>query len=85
MGQKEKLVSRFMKLPKDFTFYETIRLLGYFGYEIHNKGTTSGSRIRFKNKVSGDFIDMHKPHPESIMKEWMMKKIYLYLKNKKLI
>jgi hypothetical protein len=85
MGQREKLISRFMKLPKDFTFDETKRLLNYFGYEIHNKGNTSGSRIRFINKDSGEFIDMHKPHPESIMKEWMMKKIYLYLMNKKLI
>ena len=61
MGRKEKLIQRFLKLPKDFTFEETITLLGYLGYRIH------------------------RPHPGSIMKEWMMKKIYLHLKSKNLI
>ena len=50
MGSKEKLVERFKKLPKDFTFEETLVLLRIFGYEKHNKGATSGSRIRFKNE-----------------------------------
>lgn len=84
MGRKEKLIQRFLKLPKDFTFEETITLLGYLGYRIHNKGATSGSRIRFVNDL-GEFIDLHRPHPGSIMKEWMMKKIYIYLKFKNLI
>jgi len=84
MGRKEKLVQRFLRLPKDFTFEETVTLLGYLGYTIHNKGTTSGSRIRFVNS-SGEFIDLHRPHPGSIMKEWMMKKIHVHLKSKNLI
>ena len=70
MGSKEKLVERFKKKPKDFTYEETISLLAYFGYEVHNKGATSGSRVRFKG---------------SIMKEWMIKAIYQHLKNNGLI
>lgn len=81
MGTKEKLVERFLRLPKDFTFEETLKLLSIFGYNIHNKGTTSGSRIRFKNEQTGQYIDIHKPHPGSIMKEWMMKAIYQHLKS----
>ncbi len=84
MGQKDKLLQRFLRLPKDFTFEETVTLLGYLEYSIHNKGATSGSRIRFVN-ASGEFIDLHRPHPGSIMKEWMMKKIYVHLKLKNLI
>lgn len=84
MGRKEKLVQRFLRLPKDFTFEETVTLLGYLGYRVQNKGITSGSRIRFVN-VDGEFIDLHRPHPGSIMKEWMMKKIYVHLKSKSLI
>lgn len=38
MGSKEKLIERFKKLPKDFTFEETLSLLGYFGYTKHNMG-----------------------------------------------
>lgn len=85
MGRKEKLLSRFLKLPKDFTFDETISLLGYLGYSVHNKGKTSGSRIRFKNDALGIYVDLHKPHPDSIMKQWMMRTIYDHLKMNKLI
>jgi hypothetical protein len=72
-------------LPKDFTFDETISLLGYLGYSVHNKGKTSGSRIRFKNDALGIYVDLHKPHPGSIMKQWMMRTIYDHLKMNKLI
>lgn len=48
MGSKEKLIERFCKLPKDFTYEETLKLLSSYGYNEHNKGATSGSRVRFK-------------------------------------
>ncbi len=85
MGSKEKLVERFKKKPKDFTYEETLSLLAYFGYTEHTKGSTSGSRVRFKNDQTGAYIDIHRPHPGSIMKEWMVKTIYQHLKNHKLI
>ncbi len=31
MGTKEKLVERFKKLPKDFTYEETLKLLSILG------------------------------------------------------
>ena len=82
---KEQLVERFKKLPKDFTYEETLKLLSIFGYYEHNKGATSGSRVRFKNEQTGQYIDIHKPHPGSIMKEWMMKTVYQHLKSNGLI
>ena len=85
MSSKEKLIERFKKLPKDFTFEETVKLLSIFGYQVHNKGATSGSRIRFKNESTGMYIDIHRPHPQSIMKNWMMKEIYKHLSENKLI
>lgn len=85
MGRKEKLIRRFLQLPKDFTFDEIITLLGYFDYKIDNKGATSGSRASFKNTKTGVSINIHKPHPGPVMKEWMMKQIYLHLKNNSLI
>lgn len=45
----------------------------------------SGSRIRFKNEQLGIYIDLHRPHPGSIMKQWMIKTIYDHLKNNDLI
>ena len=85
MGTKEKLIDRFRKRPKDFTYEETIRLLSYFGYIEHTKGATSGSRVRFVNHETGAIIDIHRPHPGSIMKEWMVKTICQHLKNNGLI
>lgn len=85
MGTRDKLIERFKKLPKDFSFEETVTLLSYFGYEKHNKGASSGSRIRFFNPKTKEFINLHRPHPGSIMKGWMMKEIYNHLKEHGLI
>ena len=74
MGSKEKLIERFCKLPKDFTYEETLKLLSSYGYNEHNKGATSGSRVRFKNEQTGQYIE-----------EWMMKAIYQHLKSNGLI
>ena len=85
MGSKDKLLERFKKKPKDFTYEETVSLLAHFGYSEYQKGATSGSRVRFKNEATGSYIDIHRPHPGSIMKEWMVKTIYQHLKNNGLI
>ena len=45
MSSKDKLISRFLTLPSDFTFEELERFLTIFGYAISNKGKTSGSRV----------------------------------------
>ena len=60
-------------------------MLEYLGYTVHNKGATSGSRVRFKNEQTGEYIDIHRPHPGSIMKEWMINTIYNHLKSNKLL
>ena len=75
MGTREKLIERFKNQPKDFTFDEMVKLLAGFGYETSNKGKTSGSRLRFMNRDIKSIIDIHKPHPGSIMKEGAMKDI----------
>ena len=85
MSSIEKLLERFKKKPKDFTYEETLRILSYFGYEVHNKGATSGSRVRFKNEATGEYIDIHRPHPGSVMKEWMLNAVYQHLKSKNLL
>ena len=85
MGTKEKLIERFKRQPKDFTFDEMVKLLVGFGYSISTKGKTSGSRIRFINKASLSVIDMHRPHPSNVMNEGVMKDVYTKLKNNFLI
>ena len=63
---------RFKALPNDFTWTELVRLFSMFGYEISNKGKTSGSRVIFKKGESA--YAAHKPHPGSIVKASFLKK-----------
>jgi hypothetical protein len=71
MGRKEKLIARLKNNPKDFTFDEMRNLLELLGFEISQKGKTSGSRVRFKK---GDVpISLHKPHPRKELLEYQIK------------
>ena len=78
MGSKDKLVERFKTKPKDFTYEETLSLLAYFGYHEHNKGATSGSRVRFKNEVTGNYIDITY-HEEGILIIYIINFIYIII------
>lgn len=77
MGTKEKLVERFKGQPKDFSWDELVRLFSIFGYEINNKGKTSGSRVIFKKGDSS--YTAHKPHPGSIVKGYVIKQVTEFL------
>jgi hypothetical protein len=83
MSTKEKLIARFKRQPKDFTWQELVRLLGIFGFEVDNKGKTSGSRIVFVTDV--DEIEVHKPHPSNIIKEYVMKRVFRFLIDREFI
>lgn len=85
MGTKEKLIERFLKSPKDFTFDELIRLFSIFGFQISNKGATSGSRIEFLNEKKNLSYIAHKPHPSSVIKGYVMKQILCFVFENKLI
>ena len=51
MTKKNKLLERFLSVPKDFTYDELKTLLRSLGYEESNLGKTSGSRVeRVKRK-----------------------------------
>lgn len=73
MSTKEKLLERFLRQPKDFTYQELSRLLKGFGYVEETKGKTSGSRVMFFNKDKEHSIMIHKPHPGNIIKSYVMK------------
>lgn len=85
MGTKEKLIGRFLTLPKDFTYDEVRRLFGLFGYSESDKGSTSGSRVEFVSANGKNSYIMHKPHPSNIMKGYVMKQLLAYIRENKLI
>lgn len=83
MSTKGKLKDRFCSLPNDFTFEELIRLFSSFGFELDNKGKSSGSRVAFIK--DDDTFTMHKPHPGNIVKKGTLKNIKEYLEEKDLL
>jgi len=85
MGTKEKLVERFMRQPKDFTFQELIRLFQIFGFEVSQKGKTSGSRVEFVNSEKELSYGAHKPHPDSAIKSYVMKQVLEFLTSNKIM
>lgn len=85
MGTKEKLIERILSQPKDFTYDEARRLFGIFGYKESNKGNTSGSRVEFVNPEGDAPFALHKPHPGSILKPYVVKAIVEHLRKNNLI
>lgn len=78
MSQKEKLISRLLQTPKDFSFDELKALLRTFGYTFD--GSRSGSRVSFFNEEKKSVIILHKPHPGSIIKPYQLKQVIEKLK-----
>lgn len=85
MGTKEKLIERFLTLPKDFTYEEVKRLFSIFGYVESNKGNTSGSRVEFVSTDEQSSYIMHKPHPSNIIKGYVIKQMHSFIQDQKLI
>jgi len=83
MSKKEKLITRLLSQPKDFSFDEVKSLLGLCGYAVTNAGRTSGSRICF---IRGQKIfRMHKPHPRNTLLAYQINDLIDELKQEGLI
>ena len=85
MTKQNKLLSRFLSKPKNFTYKEMITLLNSFGYQEVKTGRSSGSRIAFINKSNHHIIRLHKPHPRNILKKYQLDLIEEELKNLEII
>ncbi len=73
MSNKDKLIDRLLKKPKDFTFDEMVSLLSYFGYEL--KQSSTGSGVKFIKGDSNEVINFHKPHPSGILKRYVLDQV----------
>ncbi len=78
MGQKEKLILKLKSRPKDFTFEEAERLLGFFDYERSDKGKMSGSRVKFVHSFRSPIL-LHKPHPRKELLDYQVKQLLDHL------
>ena len=79
MSRNEKLLSRLLSVPSDFTWNELVRLLSYFGYKEVKPGKTGGSRRKFVSDTK-HVISLHKPHPGIIVKEYAVRLVIADLK-----
>jgi hypothetical protein len=84
VSKKEKLIARLLQMPLEFSFDETIRLLGYFGYSVVPGGKTGGSRVLFANS-NNDYIRLHKPHPRNTLLAYQVEDLIDALKRRELI
>ena len=83
MGKLEKLIERLKSIPKDFTFDEMQSMLLALGFELSNKGKTSGSRVKFFK--DGVCIILHKPHPRKELLAYQIKQVIETLSEEGLI
>ena len=84
MSKKDKMIKRLKSKPKDFEFDEAVALLTSIGYNISNKGKTSGSKVLFV-KDGLPPIDLHKPHPRKELLPYQINKIVKELEKEGLI
>ena len=84
MSKRDKLIERLMKkpTPKNVTYDEVVSLLGKLGYEVDNKGKTSGSRIKVKSKNTSNGYDLriHRPHPNKELKKYQVDEVLDFLR-----
>lgn len=81
MSRQEKLISRLLSVPKDFTWDELIKVLSFFGYAEFTGGTTGGSRRKFID-ADKNVIALHKPHPGNIIKSYAIREVIAHLKER---
>jgi len=81
MSKKEKLVDRFLLLPKNLTWEELVGVLSFYGCEELRTGKTGGSRRRFAD-ANKNVLTLHKPHPANIVKQYVIRQVIEDLKEK---
>ena len=79
MSRKDKLLLRLHRRPNELTWDELSVLLKSFGYKQAKPGKTGGSRRRFIHPTSAT-ITLHKPHPNNILKIYVIDDILEFLK-----
>ena len=80
MSKLQKDIKRLQSKPKDFTYDELKKILNNFGFTENTKGKTSGSRVVFENRELNKKMELHRRHPNNILKMYQIKEILCLLK-----
>lgn len=79
MTKIDKLIEKFLNIPKDLEWTEFIKILSHYGFTVVPKGITGGSRRCFKNN-NGLKLYFHEPHPSNIVKTYAIRQVIETLK-----
>ena len=85
MGKHQKLVEKLLLKPKVMPYQEIAAIFFGFGYIEKNNGRTSGSSVSFYNEETQAIFLMHKPHPQSEVKSYIIRRIIDHLEEHDLI
>lgn len=75
MSTQDKRIEKLKDLNKSITFDEVNSILIHLGFELSNKGKTSGSRVIYVRARDNKKIMFHKPHPGNNVKTYARKQL----------
>lgn len=80
MAKHEKILRRLTATPTPtgIKWDELKTALEGLGYELQNN---QGSRRKFVHKTSKDIINLHEPHPQPEVKQYMIRQVVEKLKS----
>ena len=82
MSKKDKLIKKMNNFHAIWTWKELINLLIHLSYE---QIEGAGSRVKFDNGNAKDLINLHKPHPNNEVKNYVVRQVREKLKQGNLL
>ena len=81
MTRVDKLIAQLLSCPSTYRFADFLKVMTSYGFEMDNKGRTSGSRIRFYRSSDGRMLVMHAPHPSDELTAGTIRNIVRFLQD----
>lgn len=81
MARIDKLIAQLLSRPSTYRFADFLKGMASYGFEMDNKGRTSGSRIRFYRPSDGRMFVMHAPHPSDELTAGTIRNIVRFLQD----
>ena len=78
MSRAEKALARLQSKPKDFKWGEATTILNRYGFKPLN--TCGSSHKKFYNQEKDILINICRPHPRDILRQYQLDEIIVVLK-----
>ena len=77
MGKQDRLKNKLLSNPKTFLWSDLCIVMKNAGFEMIKNG---GSRRKFINKQTNQFVSWHEPHPGNEVKKYVIKEAIRLIK-----